>query len=110
MSTTGQQNIAQVMQRNQQLEDSLVRLKARIFDAEEAIQQQTRNMQGLIQDAHLLAAVVNEHGTLDLRRKIVQAAPSFGDGLIKTEDAPAPALAPAPAPAPAQVPVEGAAE
>ena len=85
MSETGQQNIAQVMQRNQQLEDSLVRLKARIFDAEEALQQQTRNLQGLIQEAHLLAAVVNEHAPLELRQRIVQAAPSFGDGLIKTE-------------------------
>ena len=108
MSTTDQQNVAQVMQRNQQLEDSLVRLKARIFDAEEALQQQTRNLQGLIQEARLLAAVVNEHGTLDLRRKIVQAAPSFGDGLIKTEDAPAPAPALAPVLEPVQTEVEQA--
>lgn len=85
MSETGQQNIAQIMQRNQQLEDSLVRLKARLFDAEEALQQQTRNLQGLVQEAHLLAAVVNEHAPLPLRNQIVQAAPSFGNGLIKTE-------------------------
>lgn len=89
MSETGQQNIAQIMQRNQQLEDSLVRLKARLFDAEDALQQQTRNVQGIVQEIHVLAAVVNEHAPLALRNQIVQAAPSFGNGLIKTEPEPA---------------------
>ena len=87
---TAQQNQqAQVVQQNQQLQNDVILLKARLFDAEEAIKRSDNTLRALSQEAQLLASVLNEEASLELRKRLVQVAPSFGNGLISTEDTPA---------------------
>ena len=87
---TAQQNQqAQVVQQNQQLQNDVILLKARVFDAEEAIKRSDNTLRALSQEAQLLASVLNEEASLELRKRLVQIAPSFGNGLISTEDTPA---------------------
>ena len=87
---TAQQNQqAQVVQQNQQLQNDVILLKARVFDAEEAIKRSDNTLRALSQEAQLLASVLNEEASLELRKQLVQVAPSFGNGLISTEDTPA---------------------
>ena len=87
---TAQQNQqAQVVQQNQQLQNDVILLKARVFDAEEAIKRSDNTLRALSQEAQLLASVLNEEASLELRKRLVQVAPSFGNGLISTEDTPA---------------------
>ena len=87
---TAQQNQqAQVVQQNQQLQNDVILLKARVFDAEEAIKRSENMLRALSQEAQLLASVLNEEASLELRKRLVQVAPSFGNGLISTEDTPA---------------------
>ena len=87
---TAQQNQqAQVVQQNQQLQNDVILLKARVFDAEEAIKRSDHMLRALSQEAQLLASVLNEEASLELRKRLVQVAPSFGNGLIDIEDAPA---------------------
>ena len=87
---TAQQNQqAQVVQQNQQLQNDVILLKARVFDAEEAIKRSDNTLRALSQEAQLLASVLNEEAPLELRKRLVQVAPSFGNGLISTEDTPA---------------------
>ena len=87
---TAQQNQqAQVVQQNQQLQNDVILLKARVFDAEEAIKRSDNTLRALSQEAQLLASVLNEGASLELRKRLVQVAPSFGNGLISTEDTPA---------------------
>lgn len=87
---TAQQNQqAQVVQQNQQLQNDVILLKARVFDAEEAIKRSDNTLRALSQEAQLLASVLNEEASLELRKRLVQVAPSFGNGLINTEDTPA---------------------
>lgn len=87
---TAQQNQqAQVVQQNQQLQNDVILLKARVFDAEEAIKRSDNMLRALSQEAKLLASVLNEEASLELRKRLVQVAPSFGDGLIYIEDTPA---------------------
>ena len=89
---TAQQNQqAQVVQQNQQLQNDVILLKARVFDAEEAIKRSDNTLRALSQEAQLLASVLNEEAPLELRKRLVRVAPSFGDGLISAEDTPAPA-------------------
>ena len=88
---TAQQNQqAQVVQQNQQLQNDVILLKARVFDAEEAIKRSENMLRALSQEAQLLASVLNEEASLELRKRLVQVAPSFGNGLISTEETPAP--------------------
>lgn len=87
---TAQQNQqAQVVQQNQQLQNDVILLKARVFDAEEAIKRSDSTLRALSQEAQLLASVLNQEASLELRKRLVQVAPSFGNGLISTEDTPA---------------------
>ncbi len=87
---TAQQNQqAQVVQQNQQLQNDVILLKARLFDAEEAVKRNDNALRALSQEAQLLASVLNEETTLELRKRLVQVAPSCGNGLISTEDTPA---------------------
>ena len=87
---TAQQNQqAQVVQQNQQLQNDVILLKARVFDAEEAIKRSDNMLRALSQEAQLLASVLNEEASLELRKRLVQVAPSFGNGLIDIEDVPA---------------------
>ena len=87
---TAQQNQqAQVVQQNQQLQNDVILLKARVFDAEEAIKRSDSMLRALSQEAQLLASVLNHEASLELRKRLVQVAPSFGNGLIDNEDAPA---------------------
>ena len=87
---TAQQNQqAQVVQQNQQLQNDVILLKARVFDAEEAIKRSDNMLRALSQEAQQLASVLNEEASLELRKRLVQVAPSFGNGLISTEDTPA---------------------
>ena len=84
---TAQQNQqAQVVQQNQQLQNDVILLKARVFDAEEAIKRSENMLRALSQEAQLLASVLNEEASLELRKRLVQVAPSFGNGLIDIED------------------------
>ena len=87
---TAQQNQqAQVVQQNQQLQNDVILLKARVFDAEEAIKRSDNTLRALSQEAQLLASVLNEEASLELRKRLARVAPSFGNGLISTEDTPA---------------------
>ena len=87
---TAQQNQqAQAVQQNQQLQNDVILLKARLFDAEEAVKRNDNTLRALSQEAQLLASALNEGASLELRKRLVQVAPSFGNGLIDIEDAPA---------------------
>lgn len=86
--------MAQIQQHNERLLHEAMQLKARIFDAENALGNLQRNTQALAQEAQLLASILNEDASLELRRKLVRVAPSFGDMIVTAE--PVPKEAPAP--------------
>lgn len=76
--------MAQIQQQNERLQHEAMQLKARIFDAENALGNLQRNVQGLSQEAQLLASILNEEAPLELRQRLVQVAPSFRDLLVTT--------------------------
>ena len=64
---TAQQNQqAQVVQQNQQLQNDVILLKARVFDAEEAVKRSDSMLRALSQEAQLLASA-------DFQTKAAQA-------------------------------------